>query len=326
VQTSLFDTRPAGFDFASLERIPPSIRFGTSSWTYPGWRGTVYREAYRSDKDLRERCLEEYGRWPAFSCVGVDSTFYAPPEPAVLLRWARQLPARVRWVCKTWDRLTVSRYARHPRYGARAGTENPEQLDPGVFFDVFLRPFDEAGVRDRLGPFMLEFQPMSASERREPRRFLDKLGAFCAAVGREVELAVEIRTPELLGADYFSVLRAHGVAHVLNHWSRMPAIRRQRELASASGGLPGRSRVLRLLTPRGLTYEESVDAFQPYDRLREPIADMREDAVEAALEALEVQVPAYVLVNNRLEGHAPSTIDALIQVLAQRLASAGALP
>ena len=34
-------------DFAKLAaRIPPLVRFGTSTWNYPGWRGLVYHRDY----------------------------------------------------------------------------------------------------------------------------------------------------------------------------------------------------------------------------------------------------------------------------------------
>ena len=28
------------------ETVPPDIRFGTSSWTYPGWTGLIYHHEY----------------------------------------------------------------------------------------------------------------------------------------------------------------------------------------------------------------------------------------------------------------------------------------
>ena len=43
---SLFAEFEGAFDRAALqqagEAVPPLVRFGTSSWNYPGWRGLVY--------------------------------------------------------------------------------------------------------------------------------------------------------------------------------------------------------------------------------------------------------------------------------------------
>ena len=31
-----------GFDLETAARLPAQVRFGASSWKYPGWKGTVY--------------------------------------------------------------------------------------------------------------------------------------------------------------------------------------------------------------------------------------------------------------------------------------------
>src|SRR5256885_833125 len=83
-------------------RIPASIAFGTSTWTYDGWTGDVYHRAYRGAQPARR--LEEYARYPvlgpysrAFSDHAGPFVFEFPamrgkdlPEPA---RWAEELDA-----------------------------------------------------------------------------------------------------------------------------------------------------------------------------------------------------------------------------------------
>jgi hypothetical protein len=81
--------------------------------------------------------------------------------------------------------------------------------------------------------------------------------------------------------------------------------------AAAAGGLRADFYVSRLLTPLGLPYAEAVARFQPYDRLQAEQSDMRRDVVRLARRAIERDVEAFILVNNRLEGNSPSTIDAL---------------
>lgn len=34
--------------------LPPLIRFGTSTWTYEGWQGQVYKKAYANSTFARE--------------------------------------------------------------------------------------------------------------------------------------------------------------------------------------------------------------------------------------------------------------------------------
>src|SRR5690606_25191915 len=73
------------------ERIPPLVRFGTSSWTFPGWSGLVYRRP-RTQAELARDGLREYARYPLFGTVGIDRSYYAPLAADDLKRYAAQLP------------------------------------------------------------------------------------------------------------------------------------------------------------------------------------------------------------------------------------------
>ena len=64
-------------------RLPPELRLGTCSWTFPGW-DVVYRREYPSDKAFRRESLCEYAAFPLFRAVEVDSSYYAPPTEKVL--------------------------------------------------------------------------------------------------------------------------------------------------------------------------------------------------------------------------------------------------
>src|SRR5437762_12578378 len=88
--------------------IPPSIRFGTSTWTYDGWAGDVYHRSYRGAQPARR--LEEYARYPLFQTVGVDSAYYEPPEGPVLAAYAKALPPGFPCVSKVWHRITARRH------------------------------------------------------------------------------------------------------------------------------------------------------------------------------------------------------------------------
>ena len=49
-------TAPASPSFAALAgRIPPLVRFGASSWNYPGWGGLVYHRAYEGKVVIRNK-------------------------------------------------------------------------------------------------------------------------------------------------------------------------------------------------------------------------------------------------------------------------------
>lgn len=69
--------------------------------------------------------------------------------------------------------------------------------------------------------------------------------------------------------------------------------------------------VLRLLTPLKMSYEAAKKRAEPYPKIVEELPEMRRDTVEMVKQAVGEQRQAYVLVNNRSEGNAPLTIQAL---------------
>jgi hypothetical protein len=109
------------------------------------------------------------------------------------------------------------------------------------------------------------------------------------------------------------VLARHGVAHVFNSWAEMPTIGEQLELAWT---WPAGFAVARGLLRPGRRYADAVKLFEPYDRIREPQPEVRQDLLRLVAEALERRAEALILVNNRLEGNAPGTIRALAAALA----------
>lgn len=73
--------------------------------------------------------------------------------------------------------------------------------------------------------------------------------------------------------------------------------------------------VLRLLTPLKMSYETAKKRAEPYMKIVEELPDMRRETVELVKKAMGEKRKAYVLVNNRSEGNAPLTIQALRNAL-----------
>ncbi len=53
----------------------------------------------------------------------------------------------------------------------------------------------------------------------------------------------------------------------------------------------------------------------PYDKIVGELLEMRAQTVELVEQAVSRKIQVYVLVNNRTEGNAPPTIQALVDVL-----------
>jgi uncharacterized protein YecE (DUF72 family) len=295
--------------------LSPLVRFGTSTWSYEGWQGQIYRRPYAKTRFARE-CLGEYCQYmhegvPLFRTVGNDATFYRPPTAGQLRHYLCQIPEDFDMVCKVWEEITIPSFAGHPRYGSKAGASNPRFLDAAVFQDLVLTPYREAQFISHAGPFLFEFQRHGLGA----AQFIQRLDEFFDRLPTDFRYAVEVRNAEVLGHAYREVLERHGVAHVYNHWTSMPSLADQhRRLGSFTASFT----VIRLLTPLKMKYAEAKLRAAPYDKIVARLPEMRADTVEIVRSAVSQERPAYVLVNNRAEGNAPTTIQELTRMLQQQ--------
>lgn len=143
--------------------------------------------------------------------------------------------------------------------------------------------------------------------------FCSRLDTFFGQLPKDFRYAVEIRNASLLGPGYRKVLEHCGVAHVCNHWSYMPPLRDQHRRMEECFTAP--FTVLRLLTPLKMSYAAAKKRAEPYTKIVEELPEMRLDAVELVQKAIKEKRKTYVLVNNRSEGNAPLTIQALRNAL-----------
>jgi len=280
---------------AIAARLPKNVRFGTSSWSFPGWAGIVYsRRATASE--LAKEGLAEYARHPLLNTVGIDRGFYAPIPPEDLRLYAGQLPAGFPCCTKAPESVT--------------GAVNPGFLDPRRFEEEMLEPFRDC-FADHAGPFLLQFPPAPAGARIPPGQFAERLDRFLGELPREFRYAVELRDPALLTGEYGRVLASRGAAHVYNCATAMPMPGEQAErIRAAAAGFV----VVRLLLRPGTRYDDRREDFLPFDRIVDPNPEMRRQTVELVRAAAGRDV--FVLVNNKAEGCAPATIRALAEQLA----------
>ena len=290
-------------------RIPGSVKFGTSTWNYPGWQGLVYHRDYGS-KGAATKMLEEYAAFPLFRTVGIDSSYYAPPTKDVLRGYAEHLPSGFPCISKVWSQITIHTFTR-AQDPSKAGKVNPDFLNPDLFVDEIYQIY-QRHFADNTGPLVFEFQTMPKSSGMDAEVFATRLDEFFSELPRDGQYAVELRNEEFLTPMYFAVLREHGVGHVFNSWTRMPPIGHQLDLPNS---ITAPFIVARALLRPGRTYDEAVDAFAPYDRIREPNPKLRRDLVRLVEIAKQTRIPAYLLVNNRAEGSAPLTIAAIAEMI-----------
>ncbi len=299
------DALDVAADRALIERVPPHVRFGTSSWTFPGWGGLVYPGA-PSEATLRARGLELYAHHPLFRTVGIDSTYYRPATLETLERYASQLPPDFRCVSKVWSEITA---AVHPETRA----QNPRFLDAALFAREVLPAYTGA-FRDHAGPFVFELAPLRGRELPKPADFARRLDAFLGALPSGFDYAVELRNRELFTHAYLDVIGARGVGHVLNFWERMPDIGEQLDVP---GVLTAPVVVARLLIPPGERYAARKRDLAPFDRIVDPQPKMRDDVARLAEACALLGKVLLVIVNNKAEGSSPLTVRALAERVAR---------
>lgn len=287
------------------------IYLGTSSWKYEGWMGQIYTpEKYMtrgrfSQKKFEAECLAEYAS--TFPIVCGDFSFYQFPSQAYWQRLFDTSPPHLLFAFKVPEDVTVKRFPSHDRYGARAGMANETFLNADVFRELFAAPLQI--YQHRVATLIFEFGAFSRSAFDDQPPFVEQLDRFLKALPAGFRYAVEVRNPEFLDTDYFSCLRAHGVAHVFNAWTRMPELSIQTALPAAH---TADFTVVRALLRQGRSYEEAVKKFKPYLHVQDPNPPARETIKNLITRARTQKQAAFFFVNNRLEGNAPETIAAIV--------------
>lgn len=311
--------RPAGVEpapsrpeHAALARhLPASVRLGTSSWSFPGWQGIVYARSH-SRAELARGGLAAYARHPLLRCAGIDRTFYAPLSDTALAAYAAVVPEDFRFVVKAWEELTLARFPRHARYGARAGQPNPRFLDAACATRDVIEPLAR-GLGARLGAIVFQFPPQDPTDAPD---FAARIGDFLAALPRGPLYAVEVRNRSWLDADYARALLTGGGAACLTVHPRMPSIREQARIAAGPGPL-----VVRWMLGGRLDYDAARRRYAPFDRLAAADVATREEIADLVEAATRRGAPAYVSINNKAEGSAPLSAFALADAIVRRRGS-----
>ncbi len=290
--------------------MPPSLRLGTSSWSFPGWNGIVYdREA--STQRLARDGLAAYAQHPLLRTVGIDRTFYAPVNAGVFADYAAQVPTDFRFLIKAHEACTLARYPQHPRYGAQRGLRNELFLHAGYAAVEVVGPVID-GLGDKAGPILFQFPPQDIVAMGGPT-FPDRLHTFLAALPRGPLYAVEIRSAALLTPEYFGALRDVGACHCLNWHPTMPAIHEQERWLTDEAAP---ALVIRWMLGHGHAYDEARAAYAPFARLAEPDPTARQQIAQTCLRSATRGKPTFVIINNKAEGSAPLSAFELARAIA----------
>jgi uncharacterized protein YecE (DUF72 family) len=319
-QRALFDEPPRALKAAAprpeqvavAARLPPTIRFGTMSWSFPGWIGKVY-DAGAAKTQLADRGLPAYAAHPLHRAVEIDRTYYEAPAADFFRTFAAEVPDDFQFLVKGHEECTIFRFPTHARYGKKRGELNGRFLDAAYAADAVVGPAVE-GLGHKAGPLLFQFPPQPLDT---PEAFPDRLHDFLRRLPRGPAYAVELRNAELLTPEYGAALVDAGALHCHNVWSAMPPVLQQ---ARAIPPAARRPLVVRWLLRAGDNYEAAGKRYQPFDRLREEDPQSRAAIATLVAKGHAHGVPALITVNNTAEGCAPDGIALLAELLAARIA------
>lgn len=173
------------------------VHLGTSAFSANGWAGSFYPVGMKPSEYLSFYATK-------FRTVEIDSTYYGTPSEATIDGWYRRTPPDFIFAAK------VPQIVTHGKVLANCDAEFAEFLDR------------MSGLKEKLGPLLLQFPKFSKYEFKTSSDFLDRLRPFLEKAVKQSRLVVEIRNPLWLNEKLLATLREHHVALALTDTSFMP--------------------------------------------------------------------------------------------------------
>jgi uncharacterized protein YecE (DUF72 family) len=289
------------------------VHLGTSSWSFPGWKGLVW-DGEHAESQLSRQGLAAYARHPMLRTVSLDRAFYRPLSASQYAAYAAQVPEHFRFVVKA-PSLVADAMVRSSE--GRGMEPNPSFLSPELALSEFVQPAID-GLGPKIGALVFQLSPLPASWLVRTPELLRRLGDMLAALPRLVAgavVAVEVRDPQLLTREFAEVLRGAGATYCLGLHAKMPPIESQLPVLRAlwPGPLVCRWNLHRKHGAYG--YEEAKDLYEPFDRLVDPDPETRQVLARVIAATTAAGFPVFVTINNKAEGSAPLSVRALAEAL-----------
>ncbi len=259
------------------------VHLGTSSWTFPDWRGVFYPDGLPNAQMLNYYATQ-------FNSIEVNTSFYALPEPSTLLQWVESVPDGFTFALKAPRLIT------HDKRLIDCQTETLAYLD-------VLRSLGRMAA-----PGLLQFPP-NFRRAREGKVLADYLD-WVAGQLEGIELAVEVRAADLMTAAFARFLAERGMTLVVVERTGSPDLYEIWHEQLSLSQTP-RYLFLRLIGNDREKLPNDREIQRPQDELVARWATRI-----AGLLRADVRVYAYV--HNPFEGHSPASVRRLWQGIHQQ--------
>jgi uncharacterized protein YecE (DUF72 family) len=318
---------PASAEQALLDlgaAMPPLLHMGTSSWSFPGWKGLVWAGDH-AEAALSKQGLGAYARHPMFRTVSLDRAFYRPLSASQYAAYAAQVPEHFRFVVKAPSLVTDATVLAADGRGMQP---NAAFLDSSLAISEFVQPALE-GLGPRIGSLVFQLSPLPRTWLARMPELFQKLETMLAALPSlpaGATVAVEVRDAQLLVPEFAALLKRVGATYCLGLHAKMPPIEAQLPMLRAlwPGPLVCRWNLHQKHGAYG--YEEAKGLYEPFDRLVDPDPGSRDVLARVIVATAAAGFHSYVTINNKAEGSAPLSVRELAKAVLARLESAGDAP
>lgn len=294
--------------------VPPLIHLGTSSWTYPGWKGLLWDGDY-AEAALSKQGLAAYAQHPLMRTVSLDRAFYRPLTVSQYATYAAQVPDDFRFVVKAPSVVTDALVRGE---AGRAMQVNPAFLSPQLAVNDCIQPALD-GLGHKLGAMVFQLSPLTPALLARLPEVLERLRVMLQAlpalapVAPDAAIAVEVRDPEFLTPEFVEVLRSGGATYCLGLHPKLPAIREQLPLLRKLWPAPLVCRWNLHRSHGAFGYEEARDMYAPFDKTVDADPETREALTKVAVATAAAGLNAYITISNKAEGSAPLSVVALAE-------------
>ena len=261
-----------------------TLRIGTSSWSFPDWRGVFYPPNTPPDRQLSHYAVN-------FNTVEANTSYYALPPPKTLIRWLENVPEQFTFSLKAPREITHEKRL-----------VNVERIT-AAYLDV-IRSLGPAA-----GPGLIQF-PASFTRVNGGRQLADFVDNLAAATPA-LPLSIEVRAFDLMTTAFARFLFERGVGFVVVERAGQPdTFPNWREAVRITGTrLPLHIRLI----------GNDRDPLPDDKSIRRPQEELLDKWAKRIADLLKSGADVFCYVHNPLEGHAPESARRLRDRIGQYL-------
>jgi len=261
----------------------PNLFLGTSSWNFDDWRGSFYPE-----KLAKKNQLSHYAT--KFNSVEVNTSFYALPAPSKLIGWTETVPSGFTFSLKMPRAISHNKRLKECR---------PETL-------AYLDAVRSLGTM--AAPSLLQL-PASLTRQNSGRVLAGYLDWLAQELDG-IQLAVEVRSPDLMTYAFATFLAERSMALVL---------------VDRSGSADLFDEWLTLIeADKAPTFAfirwigDTDNGPQEYRQITQPRDNALDKWADRIVALIQRNVSIYGYMHNPYEGHSPDSLRRLQARLIER--------